>query len=122
MSSANPEEKTQPMPVVSMDEKFTQAVACLAEFIGITDLLERIATALEGQLELQRKAFAVQSSPEASAAHQNAVARAAEKFFDPDRQGAQMAAVQIAAQKAMMDYQSKHPIRAQFEMPPQRRS
>ena len=89
--------------------------------MNIADLLERIALAIEGQLALQQKIYDMQIDPEAQAQHQAKVAQAAEKFFDPDRQGEQMAAVQIAAGKVVQQYQREHPLGVQFA-PPQRRS
>ena len=95
-------------------------LASLSIALGIADLLERIALAIEGQLALQQKIYAMQLDPQAQAEHSAKVAQAAEKFFDPDRQGEQMAAVQIAAGKVMQQYQREHPLGVQFAPPPRR--
>lgn len=106
--------------ILGSQHEGNEDLASLAIALGISDLLERIALAIEGQLALQQKIYDMQIDPEAQAEHQAKVAQAAEKFFDPDRQGEQMAAVQIAAGKVVQQYQREHPLGVQFAPPPRR--
>ena len=105
---------------ISGDYGMALRIELVAQHAERNELLYEQNCILLDTFNLQKRIADTQFNPEAIAEHNEAVGAASEKYFNAERQGRQMVAVQIEAAKAAQKYQIANPIAASM-MPPARR-